>query len=71
MFYRNAEHCDGKRIERSFGFSLFSCPFSDFSGTFDYMTFFEQNYDRNFKEVNKCENRRITQRWTDMSVGLS
>ena len=26
----------GKRIERSFDFSLFSCPFSVYSGTFDY-----------------------------------
>ena len=41
----------GKRIERSFGFSLFSCLFSVYSGTFDYQTAFEYNYGRKSKEV--------------------
>ena len=45
----------GKRIERSFGFSLFSCPFSVFSGTFDYSDAFGYNYGRKSKEVAICE----------------
>ena len=49
-----------KRIERSFGFSLFSCPFSVYSGTFDYPPAFEYNYDSNLKEVAICGIRSIT-----------
>jgi hypothetical protein len=41
----------GKRIERSLGFSLFSWPFSIYGGTFDYLTAFEYNYGRKSKEV--------------------
>jgi len=51
MFYRNAEHFEGKRIERSFVFSLFSCPFSVCSGAFDSFAAFEYNYGRKSKEV--------------------
>ena len=46
----------GKRIERSFGFSLFSCPFSALCGTFDYLTAFGYNYGRKTKEVTIWEN---------------
>jgi len=41
----------GKRIERSFGFSLFSRLFSVYSDTFDYYTSFEYNYGRKSKEA--------------------
>ena len=41
----------GKRIERSYGFSLFSCPFSVFIRTFDSFAAFEYNYGRKSKEV--------------------
>ena len=46
----------GKRIERSFGFSLFSCPFSALCGTFDYLTAFGYNYGKKTKEVTIWEN---------------
>ena len=42
----------GKKIERSFDFSLFSCPFLlIYIRTFDYRAFFKYNYGRNLKEV--------------------
>ena len=51
MFIGTLSIAKGKRIERSFGFSLFSRPFSVYSGTFDYYTAFEYNYGRKSKEV--------------------
>ena len=51
MFLGTLSIAKGKRIERSYGLSLFSCTFFIYIGTFDYTAFFKYNYCRNLKEV--------------------